>query len=215
MMSKRKVMLVLGSGATVGSNFNIDYNGTRWQPPMDRNFFEAPLVRALFTKEKYPALSWYQRSPSLEETWSVIDLHAKLAYGNVISEEEAFETCSALMRQRGNVDPSYKLKLERESSLWRLPGMAGWEIREVVCQTYGKILPPEQNQSPLETIIQALYNNANLCGIVSFNYESSVEQLLRDQFVYVLPGRSNDPSDEKIRLYKLHGSLNWKEKDLT
>jgi hypothetical protein len=43
-MSNQKVMLVFGSGATVGSNFKVDYNGKRWQPPMDRNFFETPLV---------------------------------------------------------------------------------------------------------------------------------------------------------------------------
>jgi hypothetical protein len=129
----------------------------------------------------------------------------------VISEEEAYQRCDESMRQRATMDPSYRLKLERERTLWRVPGMAGWEIRELVLQTYGEIREPDPNDSPLKTIIEAIRNRGILCGIVSFNYDTSVERLLSDQLVYVIPGRSHDPPEGKIPLYKLHGSLNWRE----
>ncbi len=123
-MSQPKVIIVLGSGATVGGGFQVEYNGTLWEPPMDRNFFASPVVQSVFNKASYPALSWYQRKDSLEETVSAIDLCLKLCLGGVISEERAFRDREEDMNRQ---DESYRRKMTDEPYSFRLPSMAEWE----------------------------------------------------------------------------------------
>ncbi|MEK6544938.1 MAG: hypothetical protein AABZ28_00185 [Nitrospinota bacterium] len=91
----KKVVLVLGSGATVGGKFKIKYGKRYFKPPMDHNFFETRLLKNNILKpEEYPALCYYQKrfkEKSFEATFSKIDLIAKLCLGKVISEEHVYE----------------------------------------------------------------------------------------------------------------------------
>lgn len=89
--------------------------------------------------------------------------------------------------------------------------MAGWEIRELVCQVYKKLIPPKPNDSPLKVVIDTLRDKAGLHGIMTFNYETSVEQILKKGVVYVLPNRAWNAVGGGIPLCKLHGSLNWEQ----
>jgi len=211
-MPKRRVMLVLGSGATVGAGFKVGPMG-RYNPPTDRDFFVNRFVETLVTEENYPALWGYRSRRSLEETWSAIDLYAKLAYGGVLSEEEPLGQTKKHMDQRAKKDRSYKSKMERESCLWRLPAMAGWELRELVQRVLGKMRPPAELKSPLKTLAEDLRKRVSLQGITTFNYDTSVERLMKNELRPVWPGRIEKSDNGKTPLYKLHGSLSWEENE--
>jgi len=201
-------MIVLGSGATVGAGFTIRHNNHSYEPPMDRNFFTSDIVKILLSQDSFPALSWYQKSPSLEETISAIDLYEKLCIGGVISQEEAFNMRNDLLNTRAQNDKSYKRKMEQESCLWRLPSMAGWEFRELVSQIFGKLQPDMNGISPLRNVFEKVKEGRDHMGLITFNYDLSFEMVCQNLFVYADPG---NPDKKGIPLYKLHGSLNWKE----
>lgn len=168
----------------------------------------------LLTPSCYPALGYYSQDIGLETTWAKIDLLLKLCLSGVVSEENAYQTVKDGMNNRlnedGQRDTSYLQKMERECCQSRLPSMAEWELRSLVLRVYSGLRPPERAQeSPLYKLVDALQKSGVLCGVLTFNYDLSLETLCRPQFYY--PLLENTPSDMKLPLMKLHGSLNWQE----
>ena len=216
-----ELMLVLGSGATVGSLAKVKYEDKVWDPPMDYNFFKTPLVKTILNKKRYPAIEWYQQygdKVSYEETWSIIDLYHKLALGEVISEERTLQSQHELrerMETRKNckdeVDISYKNKYHYEHPAWRVPSLADWEFRELMTEVY-RNLNAANTANPFSTILNS--DELNIKGIITFNYDLMLEQSLEksektNQYFY---SPKDDYSNKKLKaLYKLHGSLNWEQ----
>jgi hypothetical protein len=194
---------VLGSGATVGAGFEVRYDGKLWKPPMDRDFFSTPVVQSVFSESSYPALSWYQRKTSLEETVSSLDLYLKLSLGGIISEEIPFRKFEEAMN---NQSKDYKRKMNRESCFSRLPCMAEWEWRGLVRTIYSSLKHKNIAKSPLSMILRKI---PDLGTIITFNYELSLEQCCPKPFVYSNP--LNPTKKSGLHLFKLHGSLNWRE----
>ncbi|MBI4689919.1 MAG: hypothetical protein HY754_06595 [Nitrospirae bacterium] len=154
--TNNKIALVLGSGATVGGNFKVKYEGKDYEPPMDHNFFETPLVKVILRPKEYPALCYYQKrfkEKSFEATFSKIDLIAKLCLGKVISEEYAYDEIKNLMAEKAKSDTSYKIKMEDECCCWRTPSMAAWEFISLISRIYGKLEIPKKT-SPLHDLLR-------------------------------------------------------------
>lgn len=212
--TKNKIALVLGSGATVGGNFEVRYKGESYEPPMDHNFFETLLLKIMLKPEEYPALCYYQkrfRENSFEATFSKIDLIAKLCLGKVISEEHAYEEIKNEMKEKAENDGSYKRKMEDENCCSRVPSMAAWEFLSLISMIFGHLEPPES--SPLHILINELYNKGLLHCIVSYNYDLSVESIeeFDNRYYYPLPSIERSSQSNRVPFFKLHGSLNWKE----
>jgi len=132
----------------------------------------------------------------------------KLCLSAIINEEQAYERLRAPMEQRGQGDESYRQKMERECCHSRVPSMAGWELLSLVREVYLNLhQPPEE--SPLHGLVNALVNKSILRGIITFNYDTSLEILFPSQFYY--PLLETEGIDKKLPLMKLHGSLNWQE----
>lgn len=134
----KSTVLVLGSGATLGGGFNVEIRGTRFEPPLDGNFFKNPAVQSIFTTPgNYPALAHYRQDPSLEATWAMVDLLHKLYHSGVISEEHTYNAVyhtmlGKTMLGESNRDNAYRTKMEQENRRWAVPSMAGWELLELV-----------------------------------------------------------------------------------
>lgn len=206
----KSTVLVLGSGATLGGGFNVEIRGTRFEPPLDGNFFENPAVQSIFTPGNYPALAHYRQDPSLEATWAKIDLLLKLCLSGVVSEEQTYEQVRELLKQKGQGDSSYQQKMERECCHSCVPSMAEWELRNLVRVVYLDLHAPEPTQeSPLYKLVDALRKDNLLCGVITFNYDTSLKILFRGQFQY--PSLQTERVDTHLPLMKLHGSLNWQE----
>lgn len=213
----KKVVLVLGSGATVGGNFKVHYDGEDFEPPMDHNFFETLLLKIILKAEEYPALCYYKKrfkEKSFEATFSKIDLIAKLCLGKVISEEHAYETIKDEMGKKAEKDSSYKRKMEDECCRSRVPAMAAWEFIDLIRKVCKDLKPPQSSSSsPLHSLVNELYDKGLLHCIISYNYDLSVESIKEfdDKFYYPIIESSESSKSKRIPFYKLHGSLNWKE----
>lgn len=206
-MSKSKVAIVLGSGATVGAGFKVKYENMEWLPPMDHDFFRTPVVQQILKRGSYPALSWYcQETASLEETMSIIDLYAKLCLGGIISQEDAYFKNKGVIETYANGDEGYKLKMNDECCCVRLPAMAGWELRKLISEVYKGINHENPDCSPLKKTI----NKIKPPTIITFNYDLSLEKVLKGEYEYIIP-QASQRRQEVFKLFKLHGSLNWKE----
>lgn len=211
MSNSLKTALILGSGVNVGAGAKIKNH----EPPMDHNFFKAQTTQEFFTQEKYPALSWYQKEPSLEKTMSTIDLYGKLCLGGVISEEEAYYQCKKKMEEHAQSDISYGTKMIRETPLWRLPSMAGWELGILITEVFKNIEPPSEDENKLKKLLITLKEKNLLHAIITFNYDLFLEKTIQQEdslkeiFEYAIPSKHEDKS--KIQIYKLHGSLNWEQ----
>ena len=206
----RDTILVLGAGATVGGGFRVRINNTHFEPPLDRNLFETPAVESIFNPDDYPALSYYQQDPSLEATWAKIDLHHKLCVSKVISEEQTYDKLIQEMDKKARGDRAYRIKMEQEKRYWMVPSMAGWEILHLIREVYKNLTPPG-DVSPLQTLIDALREKSNLRAIISFNYDTSVEKILKEVGIpFYYPLLCDEPlPDGALPVIKLHGSLNW------
>ena len=199
-------IIVLGAGATVGGKFRVRINNTDLEPPLDRNFFETPAVQKIFNPDDYPALSYYQQDPSLEATWAKIDLYHKLCVSGVISEEQTYDNLIQKMDRKARRDKAHRIKMMQENRRWIVPSMAGWEILHLIREVYKNLTPPE-DVSPLQTLIDALREKSYLRAIISFNYDTSVEEILKNRIHYPLLYSSNE--EGALPVIKLHGSLNW------
>lgn len=207
-------VLVLGSGSTLGGGFQVEIRGTRFEPPLDRNFFESPAVQSILSPDCYPAVVHYRQGPGLEATWAKIDLLLKLCLSGVVSEEHTSQLLKRKMDSKtnhdGQIDKAYQQKMQRESCHSRVPSMAEWELRSLTREVYCDLCCPQPLQeSPLHKLITALWKENMLRGIISFNYDTSVEKLFDEQFYY--PLFQVIGVDGKLPLMKLHGSLNWQE----
>ncbi len=207
---ERGTVLVLGSGATRGGQFKVHIDERSLTPPLDNDFFESEAVKAVLCTRSYPALSYYKRGHRLESNWANIDLRLKLCLGRVITEEDAWENCKNDMMDKSKEDSAYKEKMENESCESRVPSMAEWELRRSVREVYHDLRSPEPTEeSPLYKLVTALCDETLLRGIISFNYDTSVEELLHNKFYY--PVLQDISTNDKLPLVKLHGSLNWQE----
>lgn len=210
-MSQPKAILVFGSGSTVGGKFGVRYNNTLWEPPMDVNFFETLIVQHLFNATDYPALSHYRQDRSLEATWAKVDLYHKLCRRDVISEERTFRALQELMNRKGGHDQAYRMKMEREDRRCCVPSIAGWELRSLLNAVFRNLEHSDRHQSPLFQVINRLLEEKLMGGIVSFNYDTSVEFLFQDysSCPFYYPLLPDQDATGKVPLMKLHGSLNW------
>ncbi len=215
----KNVLLVLGSGATSGGFETI--NGK--ELPTDRVFFSAPVVTRLFNKETFPALHFFedlQVSKSLEKTWSDIDLASKLTNNQlskqrVVSMEHDYEKLEKFFQKKASKDSYFRNNWNSQLS-WVSKGgcvgpLASWEAVQLILKVYGEI--KEKSQSTLSKVIEHILNNSNLKGIVTFNYDCTVESLwqrvsTKSKLYYYDPDRSAG-YENAIPLYKMHGSLNW------
>lgn len=204
-------VLVLGTGATPGGRFQVKIGDKSFEPPLDRNFFESPAVQVLL-RTGYPALAHYGQGPGLEATWAKIDLLAKLCLSGVISEEQTYECLQDQMAQRGQSDPSYQRKMDRECCHSRVPSMAGWELLNLVRMVYLDPCAPKPTwKSPLYNFVDALLRENLLYGVITFNYDISLEILFPVPGQFYYPLLHTDKTADRLPLMKLHGSLNWQE----
>ena len=199
-------VLVLGSGATLGGGFKVHLNTTDFLPPLDQNFFASSAVQSVFNSEKFPALSYYQKDASLEASWGMVDLYLKLCLAGVISQENVDDDALQGLARRANTNDSYRIKMELEDRRSRVPSMAGWELLALITEVLGNLFHPNPQQSPLKSLVEKLLDD-DLNGVITFNYDTSLEQLFGDKFYYPLLDRES--SKHKLPLFKLHGSLNW------
>jgi hypothetical protein len=203
----KDTILVLGAGATLGGQFKLKTGGECCDPPLDNNFFQTKAVKSIFKDSEYPALFYYRRECGLETTWANMDVVAKLCFGKVISEECAWNRAQKMMNEKAKASPSYRIKMETEGIDSRVPSMAGWELLDLVYEVYKEIVPPKE-ESPLWQLVHRLIEKDLLKGVITFNYDTSLETLFRhhnQEFYYpCLPGQSGE-----LPLMKLHGSLNW------
>ena len=208
-MSHSKVILVLGAGATVGAGFKVRHNDGPLEPPLDRNFFESKAVEPIFIRDRFPVLYHYQRGEEkeLETLWSKVDLYHKLCRSGIVSEEHTFLNLAKEIIARAQDDHAYRRKMEQESRNWCVPSLGGWELLHLVSEVFKGLHHTTIEESPLHKIISRLQGEKLLDAIVTFNYDTSVEQLLPDCFYY--PLLLNQDAKGKLPLIKLHGSLNW------
>jgi len=203
----KDTILVLGTGATLGGQFKVKIGGKCYAPPLDKNFFQTEAVKSIFKECEYPALFYYQRECGLEPTWANIDLVAKMCLSKIIDEEGVWESVKNSMAEKAKGDTSYKNKMKAEKSIWRVPSMAGWELLSLIHEVYKETVPPKE-KSPLWQVVSKLIEEDLLKGVITFNYDTSLETLLRRHnqgFYYpCLPSQSGG-----LPLIKLHGSLNW------
>jgi hypothetical protein len=207
-MTCPKILLVLGSGATAGGGFRVSTTGTLWKPPMDFNWFETPIVQTLLRPGDYSTLEYYRQSPALEATWAKIDLYYKLCNIGWIDEENSFAHLEGKMR-KSNI-PGYCNKLDSELGQGKkhlcVPSMALWELRHQVLTVFRDI-KENAGASPscLRSLIAGLQEKQMIEGIVSFNYDTCLDQTLDPQsFYYPCLGET----EKGFPLMKLHGSLN-------
>ncbi len=207
------MFLVLGSGATKGSEAKVRHDKSQFEPPLDHNFWDQPIVHTIFTSGRFPALSYYRSrilSPSLESTWAEVDALLKLCIARppspyVLSEAKALHTLESAIRAKADSDDSYRQKLRTDGIESRLPSIALWELLDLVRTVFGEIDVDNAN-SPLCSLINCLRNEGLFSGILTFNWDTLVERLYPELFhypdLYAHEGSS-------LPLFKLHGSLNW------
>lgn len=199
------IMLVLGAGATVGGGFKVLDNQA---PPMDRGFFKAPATKSVFEKDRYPTLSHYRQEDDLEPTWAQLDLYHKLCAGGILSEEETYFGLADNIAKEAGTDQAYRRKMEDEDRRWCVPSMAGWELQRLLRNIFKDLKPPDpKEKSPLYKLIKRWQDEDFLPAVITFNYDTSVEQLFFGHFYY--PLLSDQSASGRFPLLKLHGSLNW------
>ena len=210
-MTQPKVILVLGAGATIGGGFEIQRDGRTFKPPTDRYFFDSEVVKDIFppgiSTDRFPVLSHYRQGKELETLWAYVDLYHKLCRGGIISEESTFFNLADKINKRAANDRAYRAKMEQESRIWVVPSMGGWEMLDLVKGIFTGLRHSEPTESPLYKLGKRLKDEDLLGGVITFNYDMSLEILFLDRFYYpLLPGQS---ISGRLPLLKLHGSLNW------
>lgn len=222
MAQKINTFLILGSGSTAYGGFHIVNNGSNFIPPLDRNFFDNPVIKLLYSKEKFPALHFFQQLQSLsslEEVWTDIDLYSKLTndvFGQgqrVISMQHDYDTLRKPFQEKAQKNPDFRDNLNSQLSWVGEAGcigpLASWEAVELILRVFGKI--DKENETALSKIVTNLINSSSLRGIATFNYDCSIESIwpkTGKKLYYYDPIRPAGFIDG-IPLYKLHGSINW------
>ena len=217
-------LLVLGTGSTAYGGFHILDSRLKFQPPMDRNFFETSIVKLKFNERKFPALFFFhnlQLSNSLEKTWSDIDVCSKLTNNlggkgiRIISMSHDYTKLEKLFQEKSARDTNFKNNIDCQKKWVGEDGcigpLADWEARELTVDLFSKLKPSLKPY--LSSLLKCILEHTELKGIATFNYDLSVEivwnieKFKRDLYYY-------DPDHASglvngVPLYKLHGSINW------
>jgi len=103
------------------------------------------------------------------------------------------------------------MDMDRKKRHLCVPSMAGWELLALVSAVFRDLKCDKHKQSPLFRLIDKLRAKKLLNGIVTFNYDTSVEHIFRDNFhnSFYYPCLRHLDTTTKLPLMKLHGSLNW------
>lgn len=225
MAQKVNTFLILGSGSTAYGGFHIVNNGSNFIPPLDRNFFDSPVIKLLYSKEEFPALHFFQQLKtlsSLEKVWTDIDLYSKLTndvFGQgqrIMSMQHDYSTLRKPLQEKAQKNHYFRDNLNSQLSWVGEAGcigpLASWEAMELILKVFGNL--EKDNETALIKIITSILIKSNLRGIATFNYDCSIESIwpkVEKKLYYYDPIHSAGFIDG-IPLYKLHGSINWSSK---
>ena len=237
-----KNVLLLGAGATSGSGVSCEINGSRFNPPVDINFFETIYQNApdLLSVSKRPFLRTLLSSFDgrlveaqsfsgirLEQVWSFVDLCFKHFLSGKYSFEKEHNKCNELMHQisQGARDShhyyqDYMNPRDINQAAWLMLVLAGWELRTLISDVLGRIVVSSDNNF-LKGFgkLQSAKNKDEPICVITFNYDLALEKSLelsedfRGRWYYPFIF-SNKTRGVGVKIIKLHGSLNWKSTGL-
>lgn len=217
----KKTLLIIGAGCSAGSA----------SLPTDKDFLYqkySEIEKEYFLKKGidklYPfgganpdVLVEHWRQYRLEIVWSEIDANYNspkfILKPNEI--EEIYSTLKRLAEEelRGNLESKYYSVYQYQDPTNRTPYQylfmfAGWELKKIIYKTYTQILKEEQKKL-YEKLIEFCVRESDCVEIISFNYDTLIEQALERYHYEVI----DNPKKDGIKIIKPHGSVNWLQID--
>lgn len=224
-----KVVVILGTGATIASN----YKKIGKSLPGDKGFFDNEFVNKKI--ESLPALKIMlslfsnkntnvdSKIYSLEAFWTFLDFCTVYKHIYDLKEEKKEWWEGVNNNNRYNVDKLHcnaKIYLEDNSmqtnndySKIDLVLMAGWELRVLISEVYSEVERPERVDDVYLKLIHKLTQKNNEISFITFNYDCLLETSLKKNYCndWFYPHiTSCQDRGSRIKVLKLHGSLNWK-----
>jgi len=204
-----KVLLIVGAGLSQGSlGLPADKDF------LDRNIreIEDNFFLCLALEKLYPRRGMHWKDFRLEIVWSEIVGNQKnpkiVLMPNEI--ENIYNKLKSLARseQITKQKRTYYSYFQYENDVSKTPyeylfEFAEWELTKLVQKTFTRTLPAEK-KGIYQQLIEHCVGVGNSLEIVSFNYDTLIEQAL-DKFYY----SSFTIPPEGIKVIKPHGSINW------
>jgi hypothetical protein len=205
----RDTLLLLGSGATVGSGIT-----KRGAPLPADDFFESRVVLETLKRGGYPALTLLRNHvPALQHTslfitWNNLFIHRALARAGIVRESaEVLRAFDRLRRydwppayrgQRRHYEQQFAIRENRRARDPEMaPGsylseLALWDLRLLILEIYGTRQGLDMRRSVYRRLVRAL--GPRLQSVVNFNYDTTFDA---------------SAASDRIPILHPHGALRW------
>lgn len=222
-----KKVVILGTGATIGSG----YTRCGENLPGDQGFFCNPHVQSLLKEEKYPALYLMLgtfrnvygdnlANVSLEAVWTFLEFSAKDIFKpltdliwerqrwlDIIRKPESRtddEHCLCQhYRENREIPPQTEVDLHL---------LAGWDLRRLLCLVYGNADAPSKRNAYKSLIDTYKISEDSTTTFISLNYDTILEKELTRAGVpwhYLHVQTTVHRDKASVCILKPHGSFNW------
>ena len=222
-----KTVVILGTGATIGSR----YKHCGENLPGDQGFFGNRVVQALLKDGNFHALNimlgtfrkMYGESlanASLEEVWTFLEFSAIDLYKPLTDlTEQRSKWLEKIRKPESRTDDEHCLCQHYRENRAIPPQteidlhlLAGWDLRRLLCQVYGEVSAPSDGNIYGSLITKFKMVEDSNTTFISLNYDTILEQALTHaelpwHYLHVQTGESRKESG--IRILKPHGSFNW------
>lgn len=227
-----KVVVILGTGATIASNYKKCGNLL----PGDKEFFDNKCVKTLI--QGLPALeimlnSFYGKqegnkwqASSLEAFWTFLDFcgHHKEIYSLADIKKEWWGKVSGSSSY--NIDKLHcnvrkyienqSMRTNNDFSEIDLTLLAGWELRILLNEVYSTLEEPKEEDDVYFKLLKKLFESKGDRSFITLNYdcllEKTLEKIKQGKWFYPHIKSHKERPDDGVKILKLHGSLNWKMK---
>ncbi len=204
------VVLILGAGCSAGSvGLPVDKDFLR-RTANSKKYFLQKALNKLYQPDGVSDYHW--SSYRLEIAWS--EIYANQKTPKIILKPEEIEEIYQQLRQYADDERNEKRKkkyysfFQYDDEQSRSPyeylfKFAEWELRTTVFEECNKKLPDDKKHL-YEKLLEYCKALGDKLEIVSFNYDTLIEEALQNCYYLGLEDKS-----EGLGIVKPHGSVNW------